>query len=48
VASSVSIARIPPAPDGSKQGIDDYLARGGSLDDLELLPFEGGWLPPKD
>jgi hypothetical protein len=48
VASSVSIARIPAAPDGSKQGIDDYLARGGSLDDLEIMPFEGGWLPPKD
>jgi len=48
VASSVSIARIPPAPDGSKQGIDDYLAAGGNLDDLELLPFEDGWLPPKD
>jgi hypothetical protein len=45
---SVSIARIPPAPDGSKQGIDDYLAAGGDLDDLEILPFEGGWLPPKD
>jgi len=44
----VSIARIPPAPDGSKQGIDDYLVRGGRLEDLELWPFEGGWLPPKD
>lgn len=45
---SVSIARIPPAPDGSKQGIDDYLAAGGKLDDLEIHPFEGGWTPPKD
>jgi hypothetical protein len=45
---SVSIARIPPAEDGSKQGIDDYLARGGLLDDLEILPFEDGWLPPRD
>jgi len=45
---SVSIARIPEAPDGSKQGIDDYLAAGGKLDDLKIIPFEGGWLPPKD
>src|SRR5918995_1436103 len=45
---SVSIVRIPPAPDGSKQGIDDYLAAGGDLDDLEVLPFEGGWIPPRD
>jgi hypothetical protein len=45
---SVSIARIPPAPDGSKQGIDDFLAAGGRLDDLEIIPFERGWTPPKD
>lgn len=45
---SVSIVRIPPAPDGSKQGVDDYLAAGGDLDDLEVLPFEGGWIPPRD
>jgi hypothetical protein len=45
---SVSIARIPPAADGSKQGIDDYLAAGGKLDDLDILPFEGGWTPPRD
>jgi hypothetical protein len=45
---SVSIVRIPPSPDGSKQGIDDYLAAGGDLDDLEVLPFEGGWIPPRD
>jgi hypothetical protein len=45
---SVSIARVPPAPGGGKLGIDDYLARGGELDDLELVPFEAGWLPPKD
>jgi hypothetical protein len=44
----VNIVRIPPGPGGGKQGIDDYLARGGDLDDLEFLPFEGGWLPPKD
>jgi hypothetical protein len=44
---SVNIVRIPSAADGSKQGIDDYLARGGRLEDLEILPFEGGWLPPQ-
>src|SRR3712207_1516563 len=42
---SVNIVRIPPAADGSKQGIDDYRARGGRLEDLEILRFEGGWLP---
>jgi len=45
---SVSIARIPPAPDDSKWGIDDYLAAGGDLESLELHEFEGGWLPPRD
>src|SRR5215208_4834557 len=45
---SVSIVRIPPAPDGSKQGVDDYLAAGGDLDDLEVLPFEEGWIPPRN
>ena len=45
---SVSIVRIPSAPDGKKQGIDDYLAAGGDLDDLGVLPFEDGWLPPQD
>jgi hypothetical protein len=44
----VNIVRVPPAEDGSKQGIDDYLASGSNLDDLEMLPFEGGWLPPQD
>jgi hypothetical protein len=45
---SVSIVRIPPGPGGKKQGIDDYLANGGKLDDLDVLPFEDGWLPPQD
>jgi hypothetical protein len=45
---SVSIVRLPPAKDGSKQGIDDYLAAGGNLEDLEIQPFDEGWLPPKD
>src|SRR5215210_7260438 len=45
---SVNIVRIPSAADRSKQGIDDYLARGGRLEELEILPFEGGCLPPKD
>jgi len=45
---SVSIVRILPASDGTKQGVDDYLASGGDLHDLEVLPFEGGWIPPRD
>jgi putative DNA primase/helicase len=31
----VIILRIPPGPDGEKQGIDDYLSNGGRLEDLE-------------
>ncbi len=30
----VMVTRIPPAADGSKQGADDYLAAGGTLDEL--------------
>jgi P4 family phage/plasmid primase-like protien len=30
----VHIARLQPARDGGKQGLDDYLAAGGSLDEL--------------
>jgi hypothetical protein len=45
---SVNVVRMPPAADGKKQGIDDYMAAGGQLKDLEVLPFEGGWIPPRD
>jgi hypothetical protein len=45
---SVNVVRMPPAADGKKQGIDDYMAAGGQLKDLEALPFEGGWIPPRD
>jgi hypothetical protein len=45
---SVNIVRIPPAPDASKQGIDDYLVAGGDLLHLDIRTYEGGWLPPKD
>lgn len=31
----VKILRIPPGPDGSKQGVDDYLAASGDLTALE-------------
>jgi len=30
----VALVDIPPAPDGGKQGIDDYLAGGGNLHEL--------------
>jgi hypothetical protein len=38
----VRVLRIPDAPDGSKQGIDDYVAAGGELEELERAarPFE--------
>src|SRR5215216_5127824 len=41
----VSIVRIPKTADGRHQGIDDYLAAGGDLDDLEYIPYEAGVIP---
>lgn len=32
--AQVRVLRIPPAPDGGKQGLDDYLAAGGTLEAL--------------
>ena len=40
--AEVFITLLPPAPDGSKQGLDDYFANGGTVKELELLtrPYE--------
>jgi Domain of unknown function (DUF3854) len=40
--AEVFITLLPPAPDGSKQGIDDFFARGGTVKQLDLLtrPYE--------
>ena len=35
--ANVSITLLPPAPDGSKQGLDDFFANGGTVKQLELL-----------
>lgn len=35
--AEVRVLRIPPGPDAEKVGLDDYLADGGDLDDLEVL-----------
>jgi hypothetical protein len=35
--AEVYITLLPPAPDGSKQGLDDFFANGGSVKQLELL-----------
>ena len=35
--ANVHITLLPPAPDGSKQGLDDFLANGGTVKQLELL-----------
>ena len=35
--SKVYITLLPPAPDGSKQGLDDFFANGGTVKQLELL-----------
>jgi hypothetical protein len=44
----VKIVQIPSTQSGEKQGIDDYLAAGGKLEDLDIVDFDGDWLPPKD
>jgi hypothetical protein len=40
--AEVYITLLPPAPDGSKQGLDDFFASGGTAKQLELLttPYE--------
>ncbi len=40
--AEVFITLLPPAPDGSKQGLDDFFANGGTVKQLELLttPYE--------
>src|SRR5829696_3279011 len=35
--AEVFITLLPPAPDGSKQGLDDFFANGGTVKQLELL-----------
>jgi hypothetical protein len=35
--AEVFITPLPPAPDGSKQGLDDFFANGGTVQQLELL-----------
>jgi hypothetical protein len=44
----VNIVEVPKGADGADQGIDDYLAGGGLLDDLKVRAFEEGWMPPED
>ncbi|PLS86156.1 MAG: hypothetical protein CYG60_08760 [Actinobacteria bacterium] len=40
--AEVYITLLPPAPDGSKQGLDDFFANGGTVKEIELLtrPYE--------
>jgi hypothetical protein len=33
----VFITLLPPAPDGTKQGLDDFFANGGTVQEVELL-----------
>jgi len=35
--AEVFVTLLPPAPDGSKQGLDDFFAAGGTVGELELL-----------
>src|ERR687897_539824 len=35
--AKVFISLLPPAPDGSKQGLDDFFANGGTVHDVEML-----------
>lgn len=38
----VFITLLPPAPDGSKQGLDDFFSTGGTVKELEMMtrPYE--------
>ncbi|MGL3710527.1 VapE domain-containing protein [Leptospirillum ferriphilum] len=36
--AQVTILRIPAGPEGKKQGVDDFLAGGGTIDDLKAIP----------
>ena len=45
---SVTIVEIPKGEDGRNQGIDDYLAAGGALEELDYFPYTGEALPPRD
>jgi hypothetical protein len=40
--AKVFITLLPPAPDGRKQGLDDFFANGGTVKQLEMLttPYE--------
>ena len=40
--AKVFITLLPPGPDGSKQGLDDFFANGGTVKQLEMLttPYE--------
>lgn len=42
--ATVQVVRLPEAPNGTKVGVDDFLAQGGTLDDLMALIEE----PPPD
>src|SRR5215211_7762261 len=35
--AKVFITLLPPAPDGRKQGLDDFFANGGTVQEIELL-----------
>src|SRR5215213_10604015 len=35
--AKVFITLLPPAPDGGKQGLDDFFANGGTVQEIELL-----------
>src|SRR5215210_7841077 len=40
--AEVFVTLLPPAPDGGKQGLDDFFANGGTVKELEMLttPYE--------
>jgi Domain of unknown function (DUF3854) len=42
MGADVRVMRIPPTADGGKQGLDDYLAAGGSIEELTAGATEAG------
>ena len=46
--ANVEIIYLPPGEDGSKQGVDDFLASGRGVDDLLALATDEVRRPPQD
>ena len=42
----VEVVYLPDAPSGAKQGVDDFLAAGGTMAQLEMYASQRSWCRP--